>query len=127
MYAKVTADGKVKIMPRLFNVSNATEEKKSIYANLGGYKKLMISERPGPDYVCSYSENENCIVQKWSQTPMWYKAEQDDNGAFFDESKGCFMSIMVNGEELPGYTYHQSWDSFLTTAGLVLMTSHKTS
>lgn len=64
-YAKLE-DGALRIMGRVPNISNPTDEQVAAYAAAHGFKELVEVERPGIYYtVGSYTETDTTIAEVW--------------------------------------------------------------
>lgn len=68
-YAKLN-EGALKLLERVPNISNATEEQFAEYAKDNGYKELRHADRPGRYYTQGYKETSKYITETWSPMPL---------------------------------------------------------
>lgn len=69
-YAKLTETGVLKLLERVPNISNATEEQFAAYAKDNGYKELIRTDSPGRYYIPTYTESAEAITQSWNPVPL---------------------------------------------------------
>ena len=63
-YAKIE-DGALRIMGRVPNISNPTEQQVAAYAAAHGYKELVETPAPGRYYRKGYAETDAAITETW--------------------------------------------------------------
>ena len=63
-YAKLD-QGALRVMGRVPNISNATEQQRAEYAAAHGFKELRRTEQPGRYYRKGYEEGEDTITETW--------------------------------------------------------------
>lgn len=63
-YAKLE-QGALRVMGRVPNISNATEQQRAEYAAAHGFKELIKNNIPGRYYSLSYLEDETTITEQW--------------------------------------------------------------
>ena len=64
-YAK-PEQGALRVMGRVPNISNATEQQRAAYAAANGFKELVETEAPGRYYRKGYAEGEDAITETWT-------------------------------------------------------------
>ncbi|MDO4221808.1 MAG: hypothetical protein Q4C88_06800 [Akkermansia sp.] len=63
-YAKIEA-GALRVMGRVPNISNPTDEQAAAYAATHGFKELVETPQPGRYYRKGYAEGEDAITETW--------------------------------------------------------------
>ena len=74
-YAKLEA-GALRVMGRVPNISNATEQQRAEYAAAHGFKELVQVDAPGRYYRKEYAEEDAAITETW--TPWELEAAKKD-------------------------------------------------
>lgn len=64
-YAKIES-GALRVMGRVPNISNATEQQRAEYAAAHGFKELVETPAPGRYYRKEYGEGEDSIIETWT-------------------------------------------------------------
>ena len=64
-YAKLES-GALRVMGRVPNISNATEQQRAAYAAEHGFKELVSTPAPGRYYRKGYAEGEDSIIETWT-------------------------------------------------------------
>lgn len=80
IYAKLN-ECVLKLLERVPNISNATEEQFAEYAKYNGYKELRHTDSPGRYYTQGYKETSKYITETWNPVPL-------------DEAKADALSIL---------------------------------